>query len=307
MKTMKAIGMPLAGQQNSLELMEITVPKISEVEVLVELKTIGVGVHDRWFIPEDAIYPYAIGIEGAGFIHKVGSSVTDYKIGDRVMFTSSMQSKGGTWAEFSAVAEESLMLMPDKLDFVRAAAIPVAGAAALKGIYALNLKSGDTLFIAGASGAIGTLAIQLAKAMGYRTAASASIKNHPLLLSLGVDKAFDYQSPNWVEQVMSWIPEGVDAALAIQPETGITSMQVVKDGGKVVTISGDQFISERLIEIEQISHLTNIQSKLTRLISDVATDKIQVVVEQTFPFNKAIEALEKVETRHAKGKIILTM
>lgn len=88
MKTMKAICIQQIGQE--LGTMVIAVPEISALKVLVQIKIIGVGVHNCWFIPEDAEYPYVIGIEGARFICAIGSVVKEYEIGDWVMFTSSM-------------------------------------------------------------------------------------------------------------------------------------------------------------------------------------------------------------------------
>lgn len=151
-------------------------PEITKNEILVRVEAIGVGIHDRWFTPTNPVLPYVIGIEAAGAIVKVGESVADYAIGDRVMFISSMHPKGGTWTEFVAVSEEVLIKMLDNLDFVDIAAIRIAGTAALEGVKA---------FIAGASEAIGTMAIQLAIACGYRAASSESAKKHVYMLSLG--------------------------------------------------------------------------------------------------------------------------
>lgn len=307
MKTMKAFTVTTKSPPNDLLFLDIPVPEIDTHEVLVRVAAIGVGTHDRSFTPVEPVLPYAIGIEAAGEIVKIGESVTNYAIGDRVMFISSMQPKGGTWAEFAVVYEEALINMPDNLDFVDAAAIPVAGTAALEGIKALMAKSGDTVFIAGASGAIGTLAIQLAVARGYRVASSASAKNHAYMLSLGAECVVDYRDADWVHQMKRWMPGGVDVALAIQPGTGVTSMDVVKDGGKVVTISGDQFSAERQIVVEQITNHPETQIELSQLALEVASGKLRVIVERVYPFERGLEALKKVESRHARGKIVLSM
>ncbi len=307
MKMMKAIGILHEAQSNDLTLMDIAIPTINKNEVLVHMQAIGVGSHDRWFRPSNAKYPYPIGIEGAGTIVEIGENVKNYIIGDQVLFINNMQPKGGTWANFSAISEDALISMPNGLSFIDAAALPVAGKAALEGIKALGLQAGDTVFIAGASGAIGTLAIQLAVADGYRVASSASEKNHAYMLSLGAEKVVDYVDETWAEQVRLWMPDGVDAALAIQPGTGVTSMKIVKDGGKVITISGDQFETERQITAEQITHHPEIQRKLITLATEVADGHIRIIVEQVYPFEQGLEALKKVEARHAQGKIVLKM
>lgn len=106
-----------------------------------------------------------------------------------------------------------------------------------------------SLFIAGGSGAIGTVAIQLARQRGWHVAASASKPNHDYMLSLGAHKVVDYGNPHWREQILEWMPNGVDAVLAVQPGTSAESLPVVKDGGTLVSISGDAHISERGIHI----------------------------------------------------------
>ncbi|MEO6809564.1 MAG: NADP-dependent oxidoreductase [Isosphaeraceae bacterium] len=304
---MKAIGLRRHDQPTILELMEIAVPGIDDNEVLVRIKAIGVGLHDRWYLPTKYEYPYVIGIEAAGIIEKTSESVTGHPPGSRVMFTSSMHPKGGVWAEFAAVPEAALVVIPDELDFVRAAALPVAGSTALESIRALGLSPNDSVFMAGASGAIGTLTIQLAKAIGCRIAASASSKNHEYMRSLGAEKTVDYRDPDWVDQVRAWMPEGVDAALAIQPNTGLGCLRVVKDGGKVVTVSGDPLTAERGIQVTQVMVGLEAKKALGQLASEVASGAIHVEVERTYPFDQGIEALEKTETRHARGKIVLTL
>ncbi len=304
---MKAFVAPRAGILDTLKLMEIPVPEIGADEVLVQIRTVGVGVHDRWFMPQEVRYPYPIGIEAAGIIDAVGEAVTRFAVGDRVMFVSSMQPKGGVWAEFAAVAETTLIRIPDELDFVRAAALPVAGGTALRSMHLLDLGAGDALFMAGASGAIGTLAIQLARSRGIRVAASASERNHDYLRSLGAELAVDYRDPEWVEQVRAWSQTGVDAALAIQPGTSADSMRLVRDGGTLVTVSGDRLAPERGIRISVLMGATDARDEMAELAAEVASGRIHVEVEQVYPFEDGIQALEKTETRRARGKVVLTL
>lgn len=306
-KVMKAIGLRRPEQMQDLTLMDIPIPEIDDNEVLVRIQAVGVGIHDRWWLPSNPRFPHAIGLEGAGVIASAGSEVTGFKPGDRVMFSSAQQPKGGTWAEFAAVSAAGLIPIPDNLKFTDAAALPVAGTTALEGIKALKLDQDDTVFMAGASGAIGTLAIQLATMRGYRIAASASAKNHEHMLSLGAELALDYRDPDWAKPVLRWMPGGVDAALAIQPGTGAISMQVVRDGGRVVTISGDQISPERNITVEQVMHHSETRKELSQLAADVAASRVRVVVERVYPFEWGLEALQKTETRHARGKVVLTM
>lgn len=285
------------------------VPEISDTEVLVSMEAFGVGIHDRYFIPEDLRFPYVIGIEGVGRIAATGGHVTDFPVGERVAFTSSMHPKGGTWAEYAAVAQASLLKIPDHLSSTQAATVPVAGGTALQGFKNLDLQSGDTLFIAGASGAIGTFAIQLAVKMGIRVAGSASAKNLDYMMSLGAEQAVDYNSPNWQREVRDWAGDGVDAALAIQPNTGNTALGVVRDRGKVVTISGydEQLMPERSVAVTQLSHSHDIRKDIQNLFSLIADGLIRSEIESEYSFDNALAALEKTETRHARGKLVVRL
>lgn len=296
-----------SSQNQNVELTEIPIPKINDDEVLVKVQAFGVGIHDRYFIPNNAIFPYPIGTEAAGIITKTGGNVTRYQAQDRVILTSSMQAKGGCWAEYVAVSQNNLIPMPTEMDFTEGAAIPIAGDAALESMRSLNLQAGDTLFVAGASGAIGTLVIQLATAQGIRVMGSASRKNHDYLLSLGAETAVDYSDPNWKQQVTQWQPEGVSAALAIQPGTIEDSMDVVKDGGKMIAVSGDQAPSRRNIVVSHIQHHPETWQTLAQLVSDIAAGRIRLVIQRVYPYKQALAALEKTETRHARGKIVVRL
>lgn len=305
---MKAFVIPEPGA-HTVELAQVPVPKIDDDELLVRVQAVGVGIHDSYFLPGDAKYPYPIGIEAAGVIEQTGSEVSGYQPGDRVTFVSSMQPKGGTWAEFVAINARSLIIpIPDGMDFLEAAAVPVAGNTILRAFRALAaMPAGGTLFIAGGSGAIGTLAIQIARRRGWRVCASASESNHAYVLSLGAEKAVDYHNPNWTQQVLQWMPGGVDAVVAVQPGTSIDSLPVVKDAGSLITISGDALVSERGVNMVGIPYQVDIRDELVQLMTDIAEGELRVELERVYPFEQALAALAKVQTRRARGKLVLRL
>lgn len=195
--------------------------------------------------------------------------------------------------------------MPDQMDFTIGASLPVAGKTALESMHALDLQRDDTLFIAGASGAIGTLVIQLATLKRIRVIGSASSKNHAYMKSLSAEEAVDYTHSAWKERVFQWAPNGVDAALAIQPGTAKDSMAVVKNSGKVITVSGDRIQSKRNITVKQFQHQLTLQNSVGRLIDEIVSENVQIVIEHVYPFEEALTALEKTETRHAQGKLVV--
>lgn len=285
---------------------EVPVPRVGDHEALVQVGAFGVGLHDRYFIPHDAQFPYVIGTEGAGTVVETGTRVERFGPGDRVLLTTALNLKGGSWAEFAAVSESSLTPLPDTLDFETGAGIPIAGKTAVECLHALAMQAGETLFVAGASGAIGTLIIQMATADGIRVAASASSRNLDYLLSLGAEQAVDYAAPDWQDRIERWAPGGVDAALAIQPGTGVSSQFVVRKGGHVVTVSGDTFEPEREVRVEQFAHRADARRDMAELLAAIADRRIHVVLERIYPFTEAVAALEKTETRHARGKVVVT-
>lgn len=293
---------------DDLAIEQAAVPEPGDRELLIRIKAVGVGIHDSYFLPQTIRYPYVLGIEAAGIVEETGSRVTGFRPGDRVAFVSSMHEKGGTWAEFAVVSADSLILpIPDGMSFEQAAAVPVAGNTALKALSALDLKQGDSLFIAGASGAIGTLAIQLATGKGCTVAGSASKPNHPYMKSLGADRTVDYRDPDWKRQILDWKPGGVDAAMAVQPGTSEDALAVVRDGGRLVTVSGDRAEPERGIRFLQIPHKTDVRRELNTMINQIADGKIHVEIEQVYPFSEGLQALRKTQTRHARGKLVLTL
>lgn len=289
----------------NIKLEQVEVPVIDRKEVLVKVRAFGVGIHDKNFIPKDVKYPYPIGSEATGVIVQKGGEVTSFEIGDRVILSSALQPKGGCWAQYVAVSIEMLVNLPDEINFCEGATLPVAGKTALESLEAVNLKKGETLFVAGASGAIGTFLIQMAKNKDLRVIVSASSENHAHMLSLGAAQAVDYSDSNWKNHIREWTPEGVDAALAIQPHTGKDSMDIVKDGGTVITVSGDRVEPERNIRVQQLHHNINFPQAMRQLITEMQSGKITPVIEKIYKFKQALSALEKVESRHARGKTVV--
>lgn len=306
MKNMKAYVRTDASSQE-VKLLEVQLPEIKPDEVLMKVEAFGVGIHDRYFIPQGISFPYVIGSEGAGTISKIGQEVDGFSIGDRMIFTTILQPLGGSWAEYAVAHPSTFIPLPENTTFAQGAALPIAGGTALECMRELQLEKGDLLFIAGASGAIGTLVIQLAAAKGIRVSASASKKNHDYMKSLGAEKTVDYHDPDWTNEIKAWSDGGVATALAIQPGTGIDSIKVVKDGGQLITVSGDnsQVMAERQIDVKQMGHDPDTKKKLVDLVNAISTGDLRLVIEKEYPFDKALDALAKTETRHARGKLIV--
>lgn len=193
------------------------------------------------------------------------------------------------------------------MSFIEAVAIPVSGNAMIKVFKSLQLDFDDKIFIASASGANGTFAIQFAKEKGCIVSASASKSNHNYMKSLGAEKTVDYHYPDWEQDILNWAPNGVDAAIAIQPKTAISSMKVVKNGGKIISVSGEKFMTERNIKAVAFPFKMDVREDLIFLMDKIAYGEIRLNIENVFAFDYAFEALRKVGTRRAQGKSIITL
>lgn len=112
----------------------------------------------------------------------------------------------------------------------------------------------------------------------------------------------------WPDEVRRWSGGGgVDAALAIQPDTPASSRDVVRDGGRVVAVAGDPSEAERGIRVQQFVHRADADKEMAELVDDITTKRVSLVLEPVHPFEEALVALEKTETRHARGKLVVTL
>lgn len=299
----------ISAADETIELAQVPVPQIDDDEVLVRVCAVGVGIHDSYFLPSSPVYPYPIGIEAAGVVEEVGKDVLRREKGERIAFVSSMQPKGGTWAEYVAVKADSLIVpIPPSMGFGEAAAVPVAGNTALRALVALGAApDGGTLFVAGGSGALGTFAIQAARQRGWRVGASASARNHDYLRMLGAEFAVYYNDADWVEQTLQWAPGGVDAAISVQPNTSTQVMDVVRDGGHLISISGDRVNPERDVHAEMVPYQVDVRDELVELMDHIASKDVHVEIEHVYPFEDALDALARVQTRHTRGKLVLNI
>jgi len=162
---MKTVAINRFGGIETLETQELSIPAVGADEVLVRVEAAGVGVWDPFereggFAKEfniKPVFPLVLGSDGAGIVEAVGPQVTRFKKGDRVYGISFLNPKGGFYAQYAVVKENSLALIPGKLTMLQAAAMAVDAVTALAGLdTTLGLKNGESLLIFGASGGIGT-------------------------------------------------------------------------------------------------------------------------------------------------------
>ncbi|MFY9550550.1 MAG: NADP-dependent oxidoreductase, partial [Thermoanaerobaculia bacterium] len=220
-KTTRAAAIDRFGPPEVLKLHVLPVPRHAPGEVLIALHTSGVGSWDAdiragWWPAGKPRFPLVLGTDGAGKVAALGSRAKRFHVGDRVYAYDYINPKGGFYAEYIAIREDKVGHVPGVLNLRRAGAVPVTGLTALQGVDdTLHLKRGETVIIHGASGGVGTIAVQFAKLRGARVFATASGRSGVALVKrLGADVAVDGKRLDIAEAARRFAPEGVDAVLA---------------------------------------------------------------------------------------------
>ncbi|WP_339216979.1 NADP-dependent oxidoreductase [Ornithinibacillus sp. FSL M8-0202] len=308
---MKAIIINKYGSINELKEQEIPTPEIENNQVLVELYATSINPIDwkmRYGYLQEMLpfsFPIILGWDAAGIVKEVGKDVTRFKVGDRVFARPATTNKG-TYAQYTAVDEDLLALIPDNITFEEAAAVPLAGETAWQCLVDFsNIKAGDKVLIHAGAGGVGSYAIQFAKHVGAYVASTASEKNKELLNELGVDQFINYK-----EQDFSEVLSDYDIVLdTMGGEIMDKSFDVLKEGGKLVSIAGTPS-EERAKEkgIKAGSYWLNPSGKQLSEIADLMERGIvKSIIGHVMPFTEAglKEAHQLSETHHAKGKIVI--
>jgi NADPH:quinone reductase len=214
---------------------------------------------------------------------------------------------GGGFAELALASADKLAPMPD-VSFQEAAGLVIGAGTAYEGLVDRGrLQAGETVLITAAAGGVGSVAVQIAAAVGARPLAVASAGNHDYLRGLGASEVFDYHTADWAEQVRAAIPGGVDLLFdAVGGQTGEQAIGSVRDGGRAIFIvlQGAPAQLERGITGESFGAKIN-RERLEELRRMVDAGKLRPQVGAVLPLDQAREALERVAGRHTRGKIVL--
>jgi NADPH:quinone reductase-like Zn-dependent oxidoreductase len=294
------------GSGDKLKLEQIERPKPQAGEVLVKVYAAGVNPVD-WKITEGwlkdfmpAQFPLIPGRDIAGVVEEVGPGVTAFQPGQAVYGQSS---KGG-YAEYATASIEKLALKPTTLGFDEAAAIPVGATTAWQGLFDHGqLQKGQTILIQGAAGGVGIFAVQFAHWKGAHVLGTASKTNVDFLRSLGADTVIDYTSTA-VEQAVHDVDLVFDG---VGGKTLESSVQAVKQGGRLVTIAGqpdEAKVKAKNIRVELFS--ANVNSALLHTFAQLIDEgQVKVVIAKQFPLSDAAQAHELGKTGHGRGRIVL--
>ena len=315
-KMMKAAAIDEFGPPSALKIHELPVPKVGPNEVLIALYASGVGVWDAdirggWW-PEDMDpprFPLVLGSDGAGVIAEVGAKVKDFHTGDRVWAYEFINPKGGFYAEFVAVDADHVGLVPKRIDLLQAGAMTVTGLTAIQGIQVhLKVRAVDTVLIFGASGAVGSLAVQFAKSYDAKVIGTArSSEAKKLVRELGADKIIDPTDHDAVEQIRAFAPNGIDAVLALAGGDSLQRfLKLVRPGGRIAHPNGVEPEQESPPKVSRIPYDAEANSReFERLNHAVDAARLRVPIASIRPLEEADKAHERLEKGNVLGRIVL--
>ncbi|TAL52478.1 MAG: NADP-dependent oxidoreductase [Nanoarchaeota archaeon] len=304
---MKAAQISRYGK-DAIEIKEIPEPKILEGKVLVEIYAASAnpvdwkirdGLAHKWM---PVTFPATLGGDFSGKIVK-GSS--EFKQGDEVYGSAFVLSGGtGTFAEYAATKEGLIALKPKTIDYLQAAALPLAGVSAWQGLVEhIGIKRNQKILIHGGAGGIGVIAVQIAKHFGAHVATTVSSKDIQIVKMLGADDVIDYKSQKFEEIVHDY-----DAVFdTVGEDTYTKSFRVLKKGGIIVSMVGQP--SEELMKqfgVKAILQFTQINTeRLTKISELVDKGAIKIIIDKVYSLEKAAEALDHLENGHPKGKVVI--
>lgn len=310
---MKAIECLKYGGSENLVLSEVEKPTPKDNEVLIKIHATSVTTSDvlirrlnEPLVPRfilQMIFGFGkprnpiLGMVTSGVVEGKGNAVTNFNIGDEVFAYGSVSPTKrhfGSYAEYICLPEDwNIAHKPANKSFEEAAAIPYGGLLASHLLKKTDLKSGDKVLIYGASGSIGTMAIQLAKQAGAYVTSVCSSKNSELVKSLGSDEVIDYTSENAESQLETY-KYVIDAV-------GNSKSSTLKEKSKKALTQNGKYIS--------IDHGTPLTPKeaFLNLKTLAEQEKIKAVIDRVYPLEKMAEAHQYVEQGHKRGNVVITV
>lgn len=317
---MKAAVYTQYGQPAVLQVKEVAKPIPGDHEILIRVKATAVNSGDVRLRKAD---PFAVrfifglskpkinilGSVFSGEVEMVGKEVTHFKTGDAVFGHTDM--RFGAYAEYKSMPEDgSLALKPAGITHAQAAAIPFGGVTAWHFIKRANIKPGQKVLIAGASGAVGTAAVQLAKSLGAEVTAVCSTANISLVKSIGADKVIDYTKEDFTKNGEMY-DVIFDTVKTIHVSRSVKSLN--KNGVMILSAAGMPEMLQGLWTSK-----TSNKKVLTGVISHTAADiiflkelmaagKLKAVIDRAYPLEQIAEAHAYAEKGHKKGNLIINM
>lgn len=324
---MKAVVYTEYGSPDVLHIEEVEKPVPNEDQVLVKVHAASVNAVDRHLLSADIFLVRLmgggllkpkdprLGVDLAGRVEAVGSNVTQFRPGDEVFGC-----RHGAFAEYVCAREGLLALKPAKLSFEEAAAVPVAALTALQGLRDYGqIQPGHKVLVQGASGGVGTCAVQLAKSFGARVTAVCSTRNLDMVRSIGADHVIDYTQEDFTRNEQRY-----DLILAVNGYRSIWAYRRALSPTGIFILVGAS--SARLFQAMLQSMLlgpvisrtgrqkmgfmgmaeTN-QKDLVLVKELLEAGKVVPVIDRRYPLSEIVEAFRYLEEVHAQGKVVITL
>ena len=311
-QTMKAVAIHAFGGPETLKLEEMPVPVPKAGEVLVRVKAVGInpidyktrqgqGANRRW---GDFKFPVVLGWDVAGVVEQ--SNAPEWKVGDEVFALAAYPTPTGCYAEHVVVQAAHLAPKPKSLDWVHAAAVPLAALTAWQAMFdKAGLVAGQTILVHAAAGGVGHFAVQLAKIKGAKVIATASGRNEAFVKGLGADQFIDYTKEKFEDKV-----KDVDVVFhTIDAQYRPASFRTVKKGGWLVGITG-QFPEAEGEPYGVKASFVGVRAEgrqLAEIGRLIDAGKVKVTVDKTYAFPDVAGAHQHVEGGHTRGKVVVTM
>ncbi len=324
---MKAIICTKYGSPDVLQLQEVAKPDPKDDEVLIKIHAASINSRDwrmmrakPFFIrlmPGGFLQPKnkILGADVAGRVEAVGRSVRQFKPGDDVFGYLPSATGRGTFAEYVCANENAITLKPVNLTFEQAAAVPLAAMTALQALRDNgNLQPGQKVLINGATGGVGTFAVQIAKAFGAEVTAVCSTRNLEMVLSIGADHIIDYTREDFTQNGQQY-----DLILAVNGYHPISDyLRALTDEGTYVVAGGSilqlaQAASNKKRNSDpggqktSVASLVQSQKDLNLIKELLESGKILPVIDRCYPLSRVAEALWYFEREHAQGKVVITV
>jgi NADPH:quinone reductase len=312
--SMKAAAVDRFGPPSALTLHEVPVPRPGPQEVLIAIDTAGIGswdasIRDGSFRkPGRPRFPLVPGVDGAGIVVARGARVRRFQLGDRVYAYEFGNRQGGFYAEFAAASSEHVGRVPKGLDLRDAGAVAATGLTALQGIEALGLRPGHTVLIFGASGAVGTMAVQFARQRGAHVIATASgTAPTRLVRKLGAHRVVDARRTESTDRLRTFAPEGLDCVLALAGGTELERcLDLIRPKGRVVYPNGIEPVpmKRRTFRVLAFDAIAN-PREFDRLNHHLGNGRIRVPIAASYPLGRAAQAHRRLDREHVLGRMVL--
>jgi NADPH:quinone reductase-like Zn-dependent oxidoreductase len=316
---MKAIVQNDYGSSNVLKLKEVENPAVKENDVLVRVLAAALNAGDifsmrgsPWLARLSVGFPkpknYILGWDMAGHVQEVGKKVTRFKPGDEVYGSCSH-----TLAEYVCAAEDKFAMKPANLSFEQAAAVPTAALTALQGLRDVGkLQPGQKVLINGASGGVGTFAVQIAKAFGAEVTGVCSTRNVDMVRSIGADHVVDYTQEDFTQsgQRYDLILDNVASRSFSDLRRALTPQGIIipnSGHGGMGYVFKAYLLSPFMHQQASPFMSTPNHEDLVVLKELIEAGKVTPIIDRTYPLSDTPEALRYLEEDHARGKVVITV